>query len=431
MTTSREPLLDLLLRRPEPRVGIVVGLFVATAVHLAVLPGARLLPQRVPHRSGVGGVAAWAGLDAAADHRRIELSLQASRPTPPPPPTATPTPDEPRGQVVKLPAKKLVRPAAADYLAEQDQRTERETRARVTGVTETTTRRPQVGREREVDAAVDVDDGSSRAAAAGDATTPGGPVGDGASTSGDALAWDSRDPGGGAPSMALQVPRIAPKNAVDVPATDGGRLLSGESRPGVDGNGDALRIAMGRVTPSTAVTSGEGAGAGGVGRVGGTGDGGLPGRPLALPSLGQLEKLAGLPVAEALDVEEDDETNLNTFEYRHATFFNRVADAIRREWEGGEVLTRADPAGHVYGLDDRVTVVHVTIDTEGNVVDLALQETSGAAPLDDEALRSFRVAGPFPHPPVALFRGRDRFSFTFGFNVVYARSHLDLDWRPY
>jgi TonB family protein len=430
VTTSREPLLDLLVRRPEPRMGLVVGLVVAAVAHLAVLPGARLLPQRASTRGNDGAVAAWAGLGAPADHRRIELSLQTTTKTPPPPPISPP--DEPRAQVVTLPAQKVERPVAADFLAESDQRTERETRARVTGVTETATRRPQLGHERDVDAAAaDVADAASRAAAPGDARAPGGPAGDGSSTSGDALAWDSRDPGGGAPTMALVVPRIAPKNAVDVAVTATGTLTAGESRAGVDGNGDTLRIAMGRVTPSSATTAGEGSGAFGVGRAGGTGDGGVPGRPMAVPSLGTLEKLAGLPVADALDVEADDETSLNTFEYRHATFFNRVADAIRREWAGGAVLAREDPGGHVYGLDDRVTVVHVTIDTAGNVVDLALQETSGAAPLDDEALRSFRVAGPFPHPPGALFRGRDRFSFTFGFNVVYQRSHLDLNWRPY
>ena len=68
---------------------------------------------------------------------------------------------------------------------------------------------------------------------------------------------------------------------------------------------------------------------------------------------------------------------------------------------------------------------------KGNIVDLAVKETSGAGPLDDEALRSFRVAGPFPHPPEALFKGRDRFSFTFGFSVNYNRSSMDLNWKPY
>jgi TonB family protein len=433
VSSSREPLLDLLLRRPEPRAGLVTGIVVALAVHLAVLPGAHLLPQSVARRDTRGGVAAWAGLDAAADHRRIALSLApTTMPSPPPSQAPTPEPEEPRGQVVKLPARAVERPAAADYLAEQDQRAERETRARVTGVTETTTRRPQSGHEREADRADDNDDdGRAHAAQAGHATTPGGPAGDGLSTSGAAMAWDSRDPGGGAPTMALQVPRVAPKNAFDLPVTDRGPLQAGESRPRIDGNGDTLRIAMGRLAPSPAVTAGEGAGTGGIGRAGGTGDGGLPGLPVAVPSLGHVERLTGLPVADALDVEEDDETSLNTFEYRHATFFNRVADAIRREWEGGAVLARADPGGTVYGVEDRVTVVHVTIDAEGNVVDLALQETSGAAPLDDEALRSFREAGPFPHPPAALFRGRDRFSFTFGFNVVHSRSRLDLDWRPH
>jgi len=428
VSTPRSPFFDVLLRRPEPRAGLGVGLVVAVVLHLAVLPSARLLPRRASSRTTTGSMAAWAGLDAAADHRRLELELRA--PSPPPPPVAV-EPDEPRGQVVTLPAKQVERPVAADYLSDKDQRAERETRSRVTGVTETTTRRPQFARENIADETPAADEDRAAAARAGDGAPAGGPHGDGDSTSGQALAWDSRDPGGGAPQAALQVPRVAPRNAVDLPPTASGTLVAGESRRAIDGNGDTLRLAMGRLTLSSATTSGEGPGAFGVGRAGGSGDGGLPGRPLVTPSLGSLERLTGLPANDALDVEEDDETSLNTFEYRHATFFHRVADAIRSEWVGGAVLARADPGGLVYGLDDRVTVVHVTIDTAGNVVDLALAETSGAAPLDDEALRSFREAGPFSHPPAALFRGRDRFSFTFGFNVVYQRSRLDLDWRPY
>jgi TonB family protein len=94
-------------------------------------------------------------------------------------------------------------------------------------------------------------------------------------------------------------------------------------------------------------------------------------------------------------------------------------------------LGNADPEGRVFGFEDRLTAVEVTIDSSGNVVDLVLKEPSGAGPLDDEALRSFRVAGPFPNPPAALFKGRDRYSFSFGFAVNYNRSNVDLNWRPY
>jgi TonB family protein len=421
----REPLLDLFLRRPEPRWGLIVGLVVAAALHVAVVPGASLLPRRVQERAG-RPVAGWTGRGAAADHRRLEIELKTS-------PTKTPEPPPPepelRGQVVRLPARNVATPAAAEFLAEEDQRADRETRARITGVTDTATRRPQTGPERDVADAADAAD--TNAAVVGDTTPAGGPRGEGNASSGDALAWDSRDPGGGAPRLALQVPRVAPKKALDITPTERGALAAGEEVRGRDGNASVLRIALGRTTSTEADTAGEGSGAGGLGRAGGSGDGGASGRALAVPSMGTLERLAGLPANDALDVEEDVETNLNTFAYRHATFFNRVADAIRREWVGGDVLSQADPQGVIYGLEDRVTIVHVTIDTAGNVVDLALQETSGAAPLDDEALRSFRVAGPFPNPPQALFRGREKFSFTFGFNVVYQRSHLDLDWRPY
>jgi TonB family protein len=422
----REPLLDLLLRRPEPRLGLVAGLVVAALLHVAVVPGAALLPHRRPRPAG-GAVGAWAGMSTAAEHRRLQVQLQT---TPKTPTKTTPAPEpEPRGQVVRLPAREVARPTAADFLAEQDQRADRETRARITGVTPTVTRSPQTGPQRDVADAADAAAAVERIE--GDRTAPGGPRGDGNATGGDALAWDSRDPGGGAPRLALEVPRVVPRPALDVTRVEDGALAAGAERRARDGNGSVLRIAMGRTPEPVDRPAGDGDGTAGVGRAGGNGDGGVPGRTAAVPSLGTLQRLAGLPANDALDVEEDHETSLNTFAYRHATFFNRVADAIRREWVGGEVLSRSDPQGSVYGLEDRVTVVHVTIDTAGNVVDLALQEPSGAEPLDEEALRSFRVAGPFPNPPRALFRGHERFSFTFGFNVVYQRSRLDLDWRPY
>ena len=54
----------------------------------------------------------------------------------------------------------------------------------------------------------------------------------------------------------------------------------------------------------------------------------------------------------------------------------------------------------------------------------------GVRTLDDEAVRAFQEAGPFPNPPPQLFKSEDRFTFLFGFNVSYDRSHFDLKWRP-
>ena len=130
-------------------------------------------------------------------------------------------------------------------------------------------------------------------------------------------------------------------------------------------------------------------------------------------------------------LEEDDETSLNTFRFRHATFFNRVADAVRQVWLGGEVLGQVDPRGNIYGIEDRRSLIQLSLDREGNLVDVAVAEPSGVPALDDEAIRAIREAAPFLNPPAALFRGAETISFNFGFTVNLNRRHLDLNWSPY
>jgi TonB family protein len=357
----------------------------------------------------------------ANPQQRIEMTLQSSRPAAPP--VAAPEVD-PVGQVVSLPSPKTAVPLAADFLAETAQTTERETRARITGNTAVHTRTSQQGQEQVV-----IDDmASGQKATVGSDANNGGRAGDGASSNGTALAWDSKDPGGAPEQLAIAIPRIKETRAPDLEKTERGEIKTAPDRRGVDGNSDHLRLIMGRTVASD--DTGVGTGAGGVGRVGGGGDDGAIGH-LAMPTLNELARLAGLPANDHLLLEEDDATSLNAFEWKHATYFNRVADAIRRVWVGGQVLGQSDPGGHVYGFEDRLTTVEVSIDPAGNVVDLVLREPSGAAPLDEEALRSFRVAGPFPNPPTALFRGGERYSFSFGFAVNYNRSTVDLNWRPY
>ena len=77
-----------------------------------------------------------------------------------------------------------------------------------------------------------------------------------------------------------------------------------------------------------------------------------------------------------------------------------------------------------------MTVVQVTLDRSGNVLDVNVAEPSGAYVLDDEAVRAFKQAGPFANPPMQLFKGEEKFSFLFGFNVAYNRTNFDLNWRP-
>ncbi len=60
---------------------------------------------------------------------------------------------------------------------------------------------------------------------------------------------------------------------------------------------------------------------------------------------------------------------------------------------------RYDPQGSLLGHMDRVTVLQVTIDSQGYLKDLEIIDHSGVGYLDDEATRTFRAAAPFLYPP--------------------------------
>jgi TonB family protein len=153
------------------------------------------------------------------------------------------------------------------------------------------------------------------------------------------------------------------------------------------------------------------------------GGGGTPGGATApdnwrqlLPSLGpeELARKDG-SIDHIDDMAEGNGTFLNTAEYKHAWFFNRVKQGVQQNWRAVDVHRRHDPYGRVYGVRDRRTVLQVTLNPDGTLDDLFVQQDSGVSFLDDAALRAFRQAQPFPNPPEALrdADGRIRFKFAF------------------
>lgn len=132
------------------------------------------------------------------------------------------------------------------------------------------------------------------------------------------------------------------------------------------------------------------------------------------------------------DVEEDAQTRLNTWQWRHATFFVRVKEAVARRWNPNYAIRRNDPRGELVGTQDRVTQIMATIDHSGNLVAIKVTRDSGVYYLDDAAVTAFKEAAPFSNPPKALFGSNDTFEFPFGFILSYDRGFkFDLDWKPY
>ncbi len=422
---ARPSLVDLVFSRPEPRFGLAVGIVVAVVLHILVVPGSGLIPDvgvRALPRAPASTMRPMRDREV-----RVQLSID-----PPKEQKKEETPDDddpmPRGQVVNLPAREVKRPKAADYVAETDQATDRETRARVTGLTPTPTRRPAIEMPK-----TEVKDtervGTAETSTPTTALTDpesGGQVGDGDAVDGDAIRGDSRIPGG-APRTAMLLPDKLRRPGLKL---DGdGAVVVPRPEAGAEGNAKALRMAMAMIAPLQAPLGSGGLGAG-FGRVGGTGGDDFLGRR-AGQTASDAARLSGLPRADHLLVEEDDETSLNTWRFKHATFFNRVADGVRQVWAGGEILGMVDPRGNIYGVEDRRSLIQMTLDREGNLVDVAIREPSGVPALDDEAIRAIREAAPFLNPPSALFRDGDRISFSFGFTVNLNHRSFDLNWSPY
>lgn len=115
------------------------------------------------------------------------------------------------------------------------------------------------------------------------------------------------------------------------------------------------------------------------------------------------------------DVEEGETTALNARRWKFASFFNRVKRAVADHWHPDQAYRRRNPQGNVYGFKDRLTVLRVELSPDGKLRDVFVEHPSGIDFLDDEAVRAFRDAQPFPNPPRQLVGESGMISFRFGF----------------
>jgi TonB family protein len=129
-----------------------------------------------------------------------------------------------------------------------------------------------------------------------------------------------------------------------------------------------------------------------------------------------LERALGGGSVDHLEgIEEGDETSLNSTRWLHASFFNRTKRLVAQNWDPASIHARRDPTGRVYGTKTRITKVRVTLDRRGKVEKIYVIEPSGVDFLDDEAVRAFRAASPFPNLPEEL--AGDPFTFGFYFEI--------------
>jgi len=147
---------------------------------------------------------------------------------------------------------------------------------------------------------------------------------------------------------------------------------------------------------------------------------GAPGRPggalSLMPTPAQLARAVGSGTQDALkDVDDGEETALNSKKWKFASFFNRVKKQVQEQWRPDDVYRRRDPNGSIYGRTSRLTIVRVQLKPNGHLVGVDLEQPSGLEFLDDEAMRAFRAAQPFPNPPAQLVESDGTIRFQFGF----------------
>lgn len=160
-------------------------------------------------------------------------------------------------------------------------------------------------------------------------------------------------------------------------------------------------------------------------------------RRLLLPATSRANALANLQALSGetrsddalMDVEEGDETSLNSRKFRYWDFFNRVKERVREHWRPQDVYRRRDPNGRIYGVQDRLTVLTVTLDDRGALQRLVTVKDSGAEFLDEEARRAFQAASPFPNPPVGLLDDSGKVTFQFGFLFEISTGRQRWFWK--
>ena len=155
--------------------------------------------------------------------------------------------------------------------------------------------------------------------------------------------------------------------------------------------------------------------------------GGTPRVPDLKPTKEVLERaLGGGSVDHLEQVETGDETALTAKRFIYASFFNRLKRQVASNWDPQTVWRRSDPTGTHHGFKTRVTEVRVSLTPKGDLAKVVVTSPSGVSELDDEAVRSFYAAGPFPNPPDGLIKNNlITFEFSFHFEIGASRT----SWR--
>ncbi|WP_414640932.1 TonB family protein [Archangium sp.] len=293
----------------------------------------------------------------------------------------------PDGQVVDVAPGNNQEAPDAKYLAENNNKVEKETRARE--------QTPFYRNAMPKTTARDAREGSGQSEEQ-----------EGRIAGNNGLGADERPQSEGGKKPAFELPdarrkhEIALKQDPNAPGP-GMEVHNRNESEALEGNSKRLRIQEGN---------------GADGEEGSEGRVGSQGLAKLMPSQAVMDQIVGgAPNDHLKDAEEGEGTYLNTREFKYAGFFNRVKQSVGTQWNPNASLMRRDPTGNIYSGRDRHTLLSVTLDERGRVADISIEKSCGLEFLDLEAVESFKRAQPFPNPPAGLLENDSKVRFTFGF----------------
>ncbi|HEX9306909.1 MAG TPA: energy transducer TonB [Anaeromyxobacter sp.] len=147
-----------------------------------------------------------------------------------------------------------------------------------------------------------------------------------------------------------------------------------------------------------------------------------------------LARIAGGPSMDGVGegLPEGEETWLQAREFKYATFMNRFKSEVAQQWipRVRDAQRQRDPDGSLFFYRERTVVLGITMDTDGNVKDLAVMQSSNVDFFDRLAVASVRAAQPFPNPPRGMFHGDGEVRFPFGFTMFPGDRRGIVFWRP-
>ncbi|MBI4042804.1 MAG: energy transducer TonB [Deltaproteobacteria bacterium] len=117
------------------------------------------------------------------------------------------------------------------------------------------------------------------------------------------------------------------------------------------------------------------------------------------------------------EVETGKETLLNSREFVFYSYYERIKSRLRMFWTPSlrNEVNRLYAKGVALESGDYMTAVHVTLDRNGEILDVDLLQSSGYRELDHVAIDAFKKAAPFPNPPRGMIDadGRVRLRWNF------------------